>query len=261
MISVLSEERHEYIVDKIKVNGFVRVSDLAEELNVTTRTIRRDLEELEARGLLKRTHGGARWTGQRAAEAEQVDLPWSTRAAHMEEEKRRIAQAAVGLLEPNSHVILDAGTTTLHVARALPPGLHLTVITNSVHIAAELGHRNDVELIVTGGHFRSSTWSLVGPSAVALLENISADIAFMGTTGINSAVYFTNSNLFEAEVKKAMIRAAAQAWVLADHTKFDLTALARFATADEVTGIITDSGVSEEVRRRLAVTRLQVRYV
>lgn len=256
---MLLEERHEYILKKIQETGFVRVSELAEELSVTTRTVRRDLEMLEDEGLLKRTHGGARWIGARHTR-DQSDLPIHVREEHHGDEKLRIAKIAVSMITPGSHIILDAGTTTLAIARHLPPDMHLTVITNAINIASELGHRQDIELIVCGGNFRPSTWSLVGPHTEKLLRNISADIAFIGATGISKTIDFTNSNLFEAEVKRAMIRAAAEAWVVADHSKFGRTALARFATADEVTGLITDEGVSEEDRQRLRATRLDVRY-
>ncbi|WP_431245382.1 DeoR/GlpR family DNA-binding transcription regulator [Leifsonia xyli] len=240
--------RRERMLDLIGRAGFARVSDLSEAFQVSDVTVRSDLDALDREQSIRRVHGGAvlRTAGTREPSFEEA-LESSA------DEKHRIAQAAAAMVAPGSSVLLDVGTTTAAIARALVERDDLegvTVITNGLTIALELERaipRFDV--VVTGGTLRPLQHSLVEPLAAVLLERVHADIAFIGCTGVHPAGGITNVNLPEADLKRVMVRTAERAVVVADGTKIGRTHLGRIAAVDEVAELITGaSAPADEVR-------------
>lgn len=233
---LLPAERLDKIRQALQATGTVRVGQLAEMLQVSEVTIRADLSLLEQEGFLKRTHGGAV-----LARGTRFERPFAEQETRFAQEKRRIGAAAAALIEEGDTVILDVGTTTTELARQLRQTRNVAVVTNGLNIAMELEHYPDVTVLVTGGTVRPLQHSLVNPYATLMLSQIQADKLFLGCNGVSADKGVTNSNLQEAEIKQAMIRAAKQVIVLADSSKIGAVAAARVAELTEISQVITDT--------------------
>ncbi|MBI2914656.1 MAG: DeoR/GlpR transcriptional regulator [Firmicutes bacterium] len=216
--------------------------ELCAVLGASERTVRRDLARLALQGVLERTHGGARLS----RDGSEAELAFRVREHRQADEKRRIAKAAAGLVRRGSCLIIDSGTTALQVARALPPGQGLTVLTNSVPVAWELALRDDVMLVMSGGTLRGATLSLMGPQTDEFFGSVRADLAFIGASALSLERGLMNSNLFEAGAKKAMIRSAGKVVLVADRTKFEYQDFSVFAGFSDVDVFITDGGSPPE---------------
>ena len=237
-----AEERLQLIVSRARAEGRVDVATLATELEVTQETVRKDLTSLERQGLLRRVHGGAM-----PVERLGFEPAGGQRAERFREEKERIAQAALGELPPEGAILLDAGTTTARIAEMLPPDRELTVVTNSLPIALSLSVRPNLQVLVTGGRVRSRTLAGVGDWAASALGSVRVDIAFLGANGVSVAHGLTTPDQAEAGAKRAMIRAARRAVVVADHSKLGADYFARFGELQDVDALITDSGADEDL--------------
>ena len=235
-------ERHPAIVDRVSVGGRASVVDLAETLDVTPETIRRDLSILERQGLVRRVHGGA-IPVRRLGFQPTVD----SRNAVRVEEKGRIAAAALDEIPLEGAIIVDAGTTTGRLLALLPDDRQLTVVTNSVQHALALSNRANVNVMLLGGRVRGRTLACVDSWAVNSLKGICADVAIVGADGVSVERGLTTPDRAEAEIKSAMLAAARRKVVLADHTKFGDDHFAAFAAIDEVDVIITDTGLDSDV--------------
>jgi Transcriptional regulators of sugar metabolism len=235
--------------------GFLRVTEASDELGVSVVTVRSDLNALEASGALRRVHGGAVSNGG-------METSFERSLASSAEEKHQIAEAAAGLVESGSSVLLDVGSTTALLARALVAReeLHdVTVITNGLTIALELEHAIPrFQVIVTGGTLRPLQHSLVDPLASVLLGRITADIAFVGCNGVHAERGVTNVNLPEAELKRLMIASAQRAVVVADGSKIGGTCVGRVAALDEVHSLITGASAPIDEVSRLRAAGLTV---
>jgi len=230
-MNAILNERQQQILDVLNTDGEVKVADLKETFTVTEMTIRRDLEKLESAGFAKRTFGGAILMGK--------DITLHERAGVMTEEKKRIGKRAAELVQPGESIFLDGGTTTYQVARYLKPGSGVTVVTNALNVAAELMGKN-IPTLVTGGMILEATSSLVGPIAAEMLSGMAFDRVFIGTTGVNEVHGFSNSNIYEAEIKKIAVKQAAEVNVVLDHTKFGSKVLVSFAPLGNVHRIISN---------------------
>jgi DeoR/GlpR family transcriptional regulator of sugar metabolism len=235
--------RQERILDLVRAERMVEVARLAETLGVSAVTVRADLDALDRRQLLRRIRGGA--TAVRPARFERpVDLPGESFAA----EKERIGGLAARLVRDGETIILDAGTTTLAMAMALPADLRdIVVVTSSLDIALALENHDGVAVIVTGGTVKKTgrrrrSRSLIPPLAGLVLQNINADCAYLCCAGVDAERGFTNAHFEEAEVKRAMIASARRAVFLADHGKIGHVAGARIAGLAEAQTLVTDSG-------------------
>ncbi len=233
-----AEERHQLMVKWARSEGRVDVAALAEELDVTAETVRRDLTTLERQGLLRRVHGGAIPVERLSFEPE-----LTAREALMQTEKERIAKAALDELPEEGAVILDAGTTTGRLAESLPSDRAFTVVTNALPIAMVLSTRANVTVLIVGGRVRGRTLASVDEWAIRLLHDTYVDVAFVGANGVSVERGLTTPDTAEAEVKRAMIAAARRTVVLADHTKMGNDQFARFADLDAVDVLVTDSGL------------------
>jgi DeoR family transcriptional regulator of aga operon len=232
---MLIEERRQHILALAQQNGRVIVEDLSRDLRISRITIRKDLDYLQAKGLLLRTHGGA----LPPQSGTLFDPSLKEKETRHSEEKQRISDAAAALVQEGQCVLLDSGTTTTAIAKALKRFSHLTVITNAVNIAAELSGTN-FEVILTGGTLRRNSFSLVGPLAEEVLSDIHADILFLGVDGFDLEAGLTTPNIMESRVNRAMVKASTTTVAVCDSTKFGRRSLSKIVNATGVHHIITD---------------------
>jgi DeoR/GlpR family transcriptional regulator of sugar metabolism len=246
---VLARQRQAQILERIRENGAVRVADLVRDLGVSDMTVRRDLEQLHARGLIEKVHGGATAVSGSAL----FEPGFSTKSAMQQAEKDAIADAAVTLVRPGMAIAISAGTTTYAIARRLADVMGLTVVTNSVRVADVLNevHRPDQTIVLTGG-VRTPSDALVGPFALAALRDVHVDLVFMGVHGMEPRAGFTSPNLLEAETNRALAAAGRVLVICADHTKWGVVGLSSFARLDEADILITDTGLDLAARDALA---------
>ncbi|RKD32078.1 DeoR/GlpR family DNA-binding transcription regulator [Thermohalobacter berrensis] len=232
---MFAEERKIKILDRLDKQGKVRVKELSKLYNVSEATIRRDLQELEERGMIKRTHGGAVLT-----EHTKFEPTFLEKEDKFHEEKEAIGKLAASLIEDGDTIAIDSGTTTLEIAKNIK-AKNLTIVTNSLDIAYEIGKRSDIEVVITGGMMRWKTRAMVGPIADNTIKNLRVDKVFLGTNGICIKKGITTPNLIEAQTKRALLKIASQAIVVCDHTKFNQVSFAKIADINEVDIIITDN--------------------
>jgi DeoR family fructose operon transcriptional repressor len=237
-----AEERQQEILRTARAEGRVDVMALAEGMNVTAETIRRDLTVLERAGVLRRVHGGAI-----PVERIGFEPALATRDAVLISEKERIAKAALHEVPDEGAIILDAGTTTARLAQLLPADRELTVVVNSPVLAAALGPRPNLTVLLLGGRLRGKTLATVDDWALRPLAEMYVDVAFMGTNGCSVERGMTTPDPAEAAVKRAMIAAARRVVLLADHTKIGNDYLARFGTIADLDLLITDSRLDEDL--------------
>jgi len=237
-----AEERQQEIVRSARADGRVDVASLAENLQVTAETIRRDLTTLERAGVLRRVHGGAI-----PVERIGFEPALAARDSVLIEEKERIAKVALGEVPKDGAIILDAGTTTARLAQALPGDRELTVVVNSPVIATVLGVRPNLNVLMLGGRLRGRTLATVDDWAFRTLAEIYVDVAFIGTNGCSVERGLTTPDPAEAAVKRAMIKAARRTVVLADHTKIGNDYLARFGSLSDIDLLVTDSSADGDL--------------
>ncbi len=237
---MFAEERRLKISSLIKSGKSITVSELAESFNVSESTIRRDLKYLEDIGHIQRTHGGAidaHYVLYEPSFFEKENIETSS--------KSQIGKFAASLIKSDDTILLDSGTTTLSIARALKgKNIRLTVVTNSPVIALELSTESGMDIVLIGGLLRKQTRALVGPQAENMLMDLNVDKAFIGTNGITINGCFT-PNILEAETKKKMVKVSSQTYIVADHTKFGVSNFVKFADINDITEIITDKNVDK----------------
>lgn len=241
MTDTFKEERWQQILAVLAEQGRIRVNLLAERLNVSEATVRRDLEAMQARGLLQRTHGGAVLPQPAAFEVSFDES--QTRALA---EKRAIGRKAASLVHDGDSIIIESGSTTLEFARCLGNYQRLTVLTNSLAIARELSIHEEIEVMILGGTLRRQSASLVGPWVSEILQGMRVDKAFIGINGISAGFGLSSPNPFTAESRRAMMTAARQSIGLADHSKLGVESLYRVAPLSSLNTLITDDEAAEE---------------
>ncbi len=239
-------ERHQQILATARAEGRVDVNRLAEDLDVTAETIRRDLTVLERHGLLRRVHGGAIPVERLGFEPAVAD-----RESKFAAEKERIAKAALEELPDGGAVILDAGTTTVRLAELLPTDRELTVVTHALPVAMALAMRPGITLHLVGGTVRGRTLAAVGSWAERELADIHVDVAFLGTNGLSVEHGLTTPDLAEAAVKRALVASARRTVVLTDHSKIGRVDFAHVAPLADIDAILTDSGAEPELIEEL----------
>lgn len=238
--------RQEYILRHLQETGTITVDDLCSTLGASIATIRRDLEDLESRSLLRRTRGGAVPIGPLFYEPFRHDASFQDKVSSFAEEKRRIALAAAELIESGQTIALSGGTTTTEVVRSLKMISGISLITNSINVAMELSHRKDIEVIVTGGHLRGNWFTLIGPLANASADRLFADTMFVGVDGISAEQGLTCTNATEAEVLRRLVDHSKTRIVVADRSKLGAVSKYLLCAVAGIDRIITDSGASDE---------------
>jgi DeoR family transcriptional regulator of aga operon len=254
--SVLNEERRRLIVEILNQDGRVLVGDLAKQFRTSQVTIRKDLDILQGQGRIHRTHGGALPARESALE----DPTLREKEKLHRKEKLQIAAAAARMVKEGQVVVLDSGTTTTAIARALRRFESLTIITNAVNIAAELSG-SPLEVILTGGTLRKNSFSLVGPIAEETLRRLNADILFLGVDGFDMHHGLSTPNLLEAKVNRVMMEVARIAVAVCDSSKFGRRSLSSIAPPSAVHRLITDRGISKSDLAALKKAGIQVTLV
>ena len=246
---MLTRHRKQHILEVLRRTGQVIAKDLSQELELSEDTIRRDLRELAAEGLLQRVHGGA-------LPASPAVGDFAARLNVATDEKKRIGRAAATMVQPGQVIILDGGTTAVQIARHLPADLKATVVTHSPTIAVELVPHAGIEVLLIGGKLFKHSVVAVGAAAIESIARIHADIYFMGVTGIHPEVGLTTGDFEEAHIKRALSASAAETIVLGSSEKLNAASPYFIAAISEVTGIIVASETKSKVLTPL--TRLGI---
>ncbi len=253
---VLNEERRRAILEILNREGRVLVIDLARRFETSQVTIRKDLEALHAHGLIHRTHGG----GLPAREGALEDPTLREKEKLHHKEKLHIAAAAAKMVQEGQVIILDSGTTTTEIARALRNFKTLTIVTNAVNIAAELSG-TEVDVILTGGTLRKNSFSLVGPIAEETLRRLNADVLFLGVDGFDVHYGLSTPNLLEAKVNRTMVEVAKRTIAVCDASKFGRRSLSLIAPPTALHEVITDRSAPKADVRALKKIGIEVTLV
>jgi DeoR family fructose operon transcriptional repressor len=250
---LFSGERQDEILTLIRQEKRVSVTSLADRFAVVGETIRRDLADLEQRGLIRRVHGGAI-----PVERVVFEPPIEARHDLMRTEKERIARAALAELPGDGSVFIEAGSTTWFLAGVLPADCSLTIVTNGGYIATALARHPGLTVLAVGGRVRPRSLACVDDWALETLSRLRVTVAFLGTNGISVENGLTTPDPAEAAVKRAMLSIAQHTVLLADHSKIGVASLLRYGDASQIHTMITDSGLPEGDRRELQDAGLRV---
>jgi DeoR family transcriptional regulator, fructose operon transcriptional repressor len=250
---LFSGERQDEILTLIRQEKRVSVASLADRFAVVGETIRRDLADLEQRGLIRRVHGGAI-----PAERAVVEPPIEARHDLMKPEKERIARAALAELPREGSAFIEAGSTTSFLAGVLPADCSLTIVTNGGYIATALARRTSLTVLSVGGRVRPNSLACVDDWALQTLSTLRVTVAFLGTNGISVANGLTTPDPAEAAVKRAMLSITEHTVLLADHTKIGVASLLRYGGVNQIHTLITDAGLPGGDLRELQDAGLRV---
>jgi DeoR family fructose operon transcriptional repressor len=252
---VYAAERQQLLAERLQADGRLSVVDLAEELSVSSETIRRDLAVLERDGLAQRVHGGA--VASRALTILEPGL--AQRTTTNADQKERIARAAADLLPAeNGSIVLDAGTTISHLVDQIPLDHPLTVITHAIPIAAKLTAIPSVNLHVLGGRVRGVTAAAVGQTMVDSLAGLHVDVCFLATNAATPEHGLSTPDAEEAAAKRALVNCARMVVVLADSSKFAGEHVFSFASYDDIDVFVTDDGILDEDVAALEAHKVKV---
>lgn len=253
---MLIEERRQHILALAHEHGRVLISDLSRDLGISRITIRKDLEYLQGKGTLLRTHGGALLPSNGTI----ADPSLKQKAGRHSQEKQRIAAAAITFVREGQCILLDSGTTTMAIAIALKKFRSLTILTNALNIAAELSG-TDFDVILTGGSLRKNSVSLVGPLAEDVLRDMHADVLFLGVDGFDLEAGLTTPNVMESRVNRAMVKASKIVIAVCDSTKFNRRSFSKIVDATAIHHVITDKNLPEEMADAMRTLDIKVTLV
>jgi len=231
---MLSVERHQQILEHVLSKKSVRVNELSDILDVSLATIRRDLSQMEEKGLIQRVHGGA------VSIEDSEEPPIMNRKTKQSEAKRLIGSAAAELVNDHETIIITSGTTTEAMVPFLIGKFGLTVITNAINIASQLARYPHISVIVLGGWLRHSEFSMHGHITDQALQDLHADKLFHGIFGLDPEFGLTGTDMQEVQTDRKILSAARQLIILADHTKFGVIGQIRLSSLEKVDTIITD---------------------
>ena len=249
---MMASERRRLILERVAESQAIEAQALADELNVSVMTIRRDIKRLEQDGFLRQTYGGAT-----VHITKSVELGFNSRALQYAAQKRMIGACAARMIEPGQTLFLGEGTTTSQFAQFLPPHPHLQVITASLSHASLLASRN-IRVIVLGGKLHSDELTMTGPIAEATLQRFYADVCILGAAGIEAQVGVTELDYEIAALHRSMMERARRVLVLADHSKLGFRAPAVVAPVSLVTTLVTDDAASPDALEQLQALGVQV---
>ena len=235
MAAFLKEERIQITLDTLREQGKVTVPELSTTFGVSEITIRRDLNELAERGLVRRAHGGAVYPIETPPEPPVIQRMQDNRVY-----KLRIAHAAAELISDEASIFLSSGSTTTYIAQELMDRKNLTVVTNSISVASELARAEDVTVIVLGGMLRSSELSMVGHITELALKEVRLDKVIIGMRAVSLKSGLTNDYLPEIMIDRAILQMASEVILVADYTKLGKTASAFVAPIDRITRLVTN---------------------
>ena len=256
---MLARERHKLILELLRKNGTVRTSELVEVMEVSSETVRKDLDYLEQAGQLERVHGGAvPVSGKIVAEPVEKYVSLAARNTQHMDEKAMIVRHAAGLVKEKQVVALDYGSTSLLMAKELARQFRsLTVITNSIQNALALANCRDFTIILIGGSLNKEELSL-GNDFSAMLDGLHIDVLFMSASGVHPTVGLTDQGFSEARVQNQMRQLASRTVVLADSGKFGKASLVKICALGEVNMIVTDSGLDKAMEDAVRETGVEL---
>lgn len=249
---MLAAQRKDLILSTLRSEGRVVAKDLAAELELSEDTIRRDLRELAAEGLLHRVHGGALPASPAVAD-------FGVRTTIGAGAKAEVARAAAALVRPGQTVAIDGGTTARELARRLPPDLRATVVTHSPTIAVELAGHPTVEVIIVGGRLFKHSVVATGALAHEAIGRISADVFFLGVTGVHPVAGLTTGDAEEAAIKRAWVERSAETYVLGSGEKIGAASAFEVVPLAAVTAVLTDAAAPERGVADLRAAGIDVR--
>ena len=252
---MLAIERKNEIMNKLKAEQRVLVSELATYYGVTEETIRRDLDKLEKEGYATKTYGGAIW-----GNSTKTDLSYTIRNKTNVEAKTTIGKLVSDLIEDGDHIMLDDSSTSLYIAKHLKEKKKLTVITNSIEIIMELSSTDGWTIMSTGGRLKPDSLAFVGNQAQEMLRNFHVDKAFISCKGLDQQVGITDSSEFHSLLKQAMMRSAKQTILALDSSKFDKASFVKIAALDRINTVVTDAKPSADWLRHFRETGLNCIY-
>lgn len=245
--------RQEDILKELNQKGYVNVVDLCETHNVSTVTIRKDLNFLENEKLLHRTHGGASKQPIYAFERNVDD-----KEGLQVEQKKQIAKEALKYINDHDYIILGSGSNIHYLSRTITGFQKLTVLTPSLKVSLELCKETNIDTIQLGGDIRNSSTSAVGPIAEATLSQFSCNKLFLGADGIHLDFGLSTSNSLEAHLNQAMIDVSEKIIVLADSTKMNVRGFGKICNLDKIDVLITDEGIDIETKTKLEELGIEV---
>ncbi|MGI8697179.1 MAG: DeoR/GlpR family DNA-binding transcription regulator [Mycobacteriales bacterium] len=253
---MFAAERRQAILDLVRANGAVSLRSLAEQVHTSEVTVRRDLHALEDEGLLGRRHGGAVAVGAFAHE------PTYAEKSHLaSEEKTAIAEYAAELVADGDAIVIGAGTTTQALARRLVRRRDLTVVTNSLLVAQSLARAQGVDVVMTGGTLRGAIFALVGSEAEKSLSALRTARSFISGNGLTAERGLSTPNTAVAGVDRAIVGAAGEVVVLADHTKVGVDTMVQTVQAERIDRLVTDQGAAPAELERLRDRGIEVTVV
>jgi len=242
---MLAEERRSRLLEFVRLRRFASLPELAEQLEVSESTVRRDLEHLESHGSTRRIHGGVLYAGS-SPKMPHFDARQSARWA----QKRAIAEKAVELIEDGDTILLDGGSTTYEVARMLV-GRPVHVVTIALPVANLFASDSGSDLVLIGGNICPRTGVAQGPYADKMLGMLRVRKAVLGAAGINDEGFFTN-NLLLVETERVMMQAADEVILAADSSKFGRQSLTHLCSLGDVDHLVVDSGITQQWRNKVA---------
>lgn len=253
---MLAAERRRRLTELVETSGVVSTEDLATHFDVSPETIRRDIVALDRAGYLLRVHGGA-MTRQRDAGGINSEPPFVTRVDNQREAKVRIGRLAASMVGEHDVVAIDTGTTAIEIARALPAEFKGVIATSSVRVAYELGQRDGVEVLLSGGRVRTGDMGCSSSHAVNFFRDVNTDIAFISSGGV-TVDSLTDYYQPEVEVRRAIMRNARRSIVTADATKIGRVAPFRVCDLGDLDGLITDVAPPAALRAELTDNDVKV---
>jgi DeoR family fructose operon transcriptional repressor len=240
-MGLFAENRQQLILEQVRLNGHIEVSNLAQELNVTEITIRRDLSTLQKSGLIKKTYGGAV-----LASPPQMNPSVRYRQTHNLAAKRIIGKLAAALIKDNDIIYLEAGSTCYEIIPYLAQLKNVTVIVNSLYLMSRLHELPQHRIVITGGQYRPDRMDMVGPTAEAAITQLGGFKAFTGADDITIDSGISGSDVVTVSFAKLVLQRASEVIFVGDHSKFDNPALYKIADISELDCIVTDQRPSSE---------------
>ncbi|MBR5156964.1 MAG: DeoR/GlpR transcriptional regulator [Clostridia bacterium] len=251
---MVADDRRKKILELINKDGSVRVTDLSRLFNISEVTIRTDLADMENKGLLTRVHGGAV-----SSYKPYYSMSFNQRMSTNLEQKEIIAKKIAEMIEDNDTIMLNSGTTTLLVFRALPPNLNLSIVTNSISIALEGTSNPNFNIILLGGQINSKYQFTYGDDAIRQLKAYNADKMILSVDGIDAERGFSTYYDKEAEIDRVMLKQSSVSIVAADNSKFNRCAFAKISDLSVADYIVTDTAVPDKLKAKLSKNSTKIR--
>ena len=247
--------RHDHLLALIAERGYMNIDELAQLLDVSTQTVRRDIRKLSEQGLITRHHG---WAGRASSV---VNTAFEQREVSLLDEKKAIAEAIADYIPDGSTVFITIGTTVEHVARALLNHNHLRIITNSLRVAHILYKNPQFEVMVPGGTLRSHNGGIIGPSVASFVQGFRADYLVTSIGAVESDGALLEFDVNEANVAKTMMMHSRQILLAVDHTKFNASAAVEIGNIKQITALFTDNLPPAPVHQLLKNHQIEINQI